>query len=103
MPSSVRGWRSGWCRALLVASWMLLVSSCGTLPTRGPLRPPMPSADLLTPCQRPPPLSDNSQRAMVVNHVEALTLLDDCQRRQRELAQWALVVAGANADAWWTQ
>lgn len=101
MPSSVRGWHSGWCRALRVASLMMLVSSCGTLPTRGLLRPPMPSAELLTPCQRPPPLADNSQRAMVVNHVEAMTLLDDCGRRQAELAQWALIVTGT-ADAWWT-
>lgn len=99
--SSASGWlRGSRCLAMTVALSILWVSGCGTRRTQV-LRPPPPSPELLAPCQRPPPAADGSLKTLVTNHVESMESLDDCARRQRELAGWARVVTNTGLEAWW--
>lgn len=101
--SSASGWRRGsHCLAMTIALSILWASGCGMRRTQA-LRPPAPSPELLAPCLRPPPATDSSMRALVTNHVESMEILDDCARRQRELAGWARVVSATGIDAWWQQ
>ena len=91
------GWR---CLALTMAFSILLASGCGMRRTQV-LRPPPPSPELLAPCLRPAPATNGSLKTLVTNHVESMESLDDCARRQRELAGWARVVTNTGLEAWW--
>lgn len=101
--SSGSAWRLGSrCLATTIALSMMLVLGCGMRRTQV-LRPPPPSPELLAPCLRPPPIADGKLKTLVTNHVESMESLDDCARRQRELAGWARVVSSTGIDAWWQQ
>ncbi len=85
---------------LTVVALVTMVSGCGT-PRTQVLRPDPPRPDLLTPCRRPPPATDDQVKTLVANHLQAMELYDDCAIRQAELAGWAQTVTTTVTEPMW--
>ncbi len=72
---------------LIALASTLLLSACGTVRTP-PSTPALPPAALTAPCEPPPPLTQGTASAVLLNHVQTMERYTQCATRHRSLTRW---------------